>query len=62
MENNKKYMTVDDVYTLVSDLAKSQGIYSRMKLSMEENWNAWAKLIEEQQFTDSVDFIMWVEC
>ena len=55
-------MTVDDVYTLVSDLAKSQGIYSRMKLSMEENWNAWAKLIEEQQFTDSVDFIMWVEC
>ena len=61
MENNKKYMTVDDVYTLVSDLAKSQGIYSRMKLSMEENWNAWAKLIEEQQFTDSVDFIMWVE-
>lgn len=62
MENNKKYMTVDDVYALVSDLAKSQGIYSRMKLSMEENWNAWAKLIEEQQFTDSVDFIMWVEC
>ena len=62
MENNKKYMTVDDVYALVSDLAKSQGIYSRMKLSMEENWNAWAKLIEEQQFTDSVDFMMWVEC
>ena len=62
MENNKKYMTVDDVYALVSDLAKSQGIYSRMKLSMEENWNAWAKLIEEQQFTDSVDFVMWVEC
>ena len=62
MENNKKYMTVDDVYALVSDLAKSQGIYSRMKLSMEENWRAWAKLIEEQQFTDSVDFIMWVEC
>ena len=62
MENNKKYMTVDDVYALVSDLAKSQGIYSRMKLSMEENWDAWAKLIEEQQFTDSVDFIMWVEC
>ena len=62
MENNKKYMTVDDAYALVSDLAKSQGIYSRMKLSMEENWNAWAKLIEEQQFTDSVDFIMWVEC
>ena len=62
MESNKKCMTVDDVYTLVSDLAKSQGIYSRMKLSMEENWNAWAKLIEEQQFTDSVDFIMWVEC
>ena len=62
MEVNEKYMTVDEVYTLVSDLAKSQGIYSRMKLSMEENWNAWAKLIEEQQFTDSVDFIMWVEC
>ena len=62
MENNKKYMAVDDVYALVSDLAKSQGIYSRMKLSMEENWNAWAKLIEEQQFTDSVDFMMWVEC
>ena len=62
MKNNKKYMAVDDVYALVSDLAKSQGIYSRMKLSMEENWNAWAKLIEEQQFTDSVDFIMWVEC
>ena len=62
MENNKKYMTIDDVYALVSDLAKSQGIYSRIKLSMEENWNAWAKLIEEQQFTDSVDFIMWVEC
>ena len=62
MKNNRKYMTVNDVYALVSDLAKSQGIYSRMKLSMEENWNAWAKLIEEQQFTDSVDFIMWVEC
>ena len=62
MKNNKKYMAVDDVYALVSDLAKSQGIYSRMKLSMEENWDAWAKLIEEQQFTDSVDFIMWVEC
>ena len=62
MENNKKYMTIDDVYALVSDLAKSQGIYSRIKLSMEENWNAWAKLIEEQQFTDSVDFVMWVEC
>ena len=62
MKNNKKYMTIDEVYALVSDLAKSQGIYSRMKLSMEENWNAWAKLIEEQQFTDSVDFMMWVEC
>lgn len=58
--NNNKYMTVNDVYSLLSELAESHAVYSRMKLDMEKDWDVWIKIVEERQFAHSMEFIKWV--
>ena len=58
--NNNKYMTVNDVYSLLSELAESHAVYSRMKLDMEKDWDVWIKIVEERQFAHRMEFIKWV--
>ena len=58
--NNNKYMTVNDVYSLLSELAESHAVYSRMKLDMEKDWDVWIKIVEERQFAHHMEFIKWV--
>ena len=65
----KKYLDYEDFKEFVASLSHSQGFYSRLYnnlLEMEENdiesLEKLKKTIEEQHFTDTLDFVFWLEC
>lgn len=65
----KKYLDYEDFKDFVGSLSHSQGFYSRLYrdlLEMENNdvesLEKLRKTIDEQHFTDTLDFIYWLEC
>lgn len=58
-------MRFEEVMLLIKNLAKSQGFYGRMLNAIEDmDANAlkkFKKFIEENNFKDSVEFVMFVE-
>lgn len=64
-----KGMNVEQVIALIMKLAESQGFYSRMldNIIQMRNYNKEAfqefkRQIEEQNFKDDIDVIMFFEC
>lgn len=57
----KGCLTMRDVYEVVCSLAQSQGFYGRVREDMKECWDEWEAAIEQQQFTNDLDFILWLE-
>lgn len=65
----KKYLDYEDFKEFVKSLSCSQGFYSRLYrdlLELEENdiesLQALKEEIEKQHFTDTLDFVYWLEC
>lgn len=65
----KKYLDYEDFKDFVASLSHSQGFYSRLYrdlLELENNdtesLEKLKRTIEEQHFTDTLDFIYWLEC
>ena len=58
-------MKREEIMQLIKDLAKSQGSYGRMLRSINEldehDYNKLMSVLEEQQFKDPVDFVMFIE-
>lgn len=66
MSNQKtdKNMKRDEILSAIKSLALSQGFYGRLYnllVSNTENGNAVLSLMEEQNFADVVDMVMWIE-
>ena len=59
MENKRK-LTMEELYQVVVDLSYSQGFYGSIKEEMEEHWDE-LKPILDGKFTDIVDFILFLE-
>lgn len=57
---NKKYLTSEEIYNLVSMLAEQQGFYSNVKRELDEDWERLSKVLENK-FENEIDFIMWIE-
>ena len=57
---NKKYLTSEEIYNLVSMLAEQQGFYSDVKHELDEDWERLSKLLENK-FENEIDFMMWIE-
>lgn len=57
---NKKYLTSEEIYNLVSMLAEQQGFYSNVKRELDEDWERLSKLLENK-FENEIDFMMWIE-
>lgn len=53
-------MTKKELKQLIESLAKSQGFYGRLLERLNDNPEAWDYL-EQQEFTDEIDFILWLE-
>lgn len=68
MENvkEKKYLTFDDFMNFISTMAYSQGFYGRLKRNIEEldseGLEELKNVIEQKKFTDTLDFVFWLEC
>ena len=65
----KKYLDYEDFKDFVGGLSHSQGFYSRLYnnlLEMEEtdieSLEKLKKEIEKQHFTDTLQFVFWLEC
>ena len=63
-----KAMKKSDILDTISDLSKSQGFYSRLKHNLEElfendreSYNDYLNSLEDKQFKDPVDLIMYLE-
>lgn len=58
-------MSFDDVYDLISSLARSQGFYGRLKRDIdsldEEDYCEFVQMIEDQDFQDDIDVILFFE-
>lgn len=57
---NKKYLTSEEIYNLVSMLAEQQGFYSNVKRELDEDWERLSKALENK-FENEIDFMMWIE-
>ena len=57
---NKKYLTSEEIYNLVSMLAEQQGFYSNVKSELDEDWERLSKVLENK-FENEIDFMMWIE-
>lgn len=57
---NKKYLTSEEIYNLVSMLAEQQGFYSNVKRELDEDWERLSKILENK-FENEIDFMMWIE-
>lgn len=57
---NKKYLTSEEIYDLVSMLAEQQGFYSNVKRELDEDWERLSKVLENK-FENEIDFMMWIE-
>lgn len=57
-------MKFEEILNGIKELAKSQGFYGRLYESImedEEKKEQFKELVEKQNFTDFVDFVMWLE-
>ena len=59
MENKRK-LTMEELYEGVKALSQSQGFYSRFLEEMEEHWDELMPMLD-CKFTDIVDFILFLE-
>lgn len=57
---NKKYLTSEEIYNLVSMLAEQQGFYGNVKRELDEDWERLSKVLENK-FENEIDFMMWIE-
>ena len=57
---NKKYLTSEEIYNLVSMLAEQQRFYSDVKHELDEDWERLSKVLENK-FENEIDFMMWIE-
>ena len=57
---NKKYLTSEEIYNLVSMLAEQQEFYSNVKRELDEDWERLSKVLENK-FENEIDFMMWIE-
>lgn len=62
-------MKINEILDVVRDLAQSQGLYGRILAYWEElmenapdEWIEIANELEAQNFKNTVDFILYVEC
>lgn len=53
-------MNKAEILTAIKDLSHSQGFYGRLLEAIEEN-DAILQQLEEQNFKDTVDMILWLE-
>ena len=57
---NKRTLTMEELYEAVEALSRSQGFYGRFLEEMDEHWDE-LKPILDGKFTDIVDFILFLE-
>lgn len=62
-------MGITEILDLIQSLAQSQGMYGRLyqqlmeiKESDDETWEQVVDMLEGQEFTCELDFILWYEC
>lgn len=68
-KENKKYLDYEDFKDFVKTMSCSQGFYGRLYenlLELEEtdddSLEELKNAIEEKHFTDTLDFVFWLEC
>ena len=57
---NKRTLTMEELYEAVEALSHSQGFYGRFLEEMQENWDELYPILNNR-FTDIVDFILFLE-
>lgn len=69
MENKKeteRYLDRNDIMSLFSSLARSQGFYSRLVRAIndadEETREEFWQNLESKKFTNEMDVIIFIEC
>lgn len=69
MSDTSTYMSKQDILDTINDLSHSQGLYSRLRQSLNdlaesepEKYNSFMEHLQQQHFKDPVDLILYFEC
>ena len=69
MSATSTYMTKQDILNTINDLSHSQGLYSRLRKSLQdlrrndrEQYDLFMEHLQQQHFKDPVDLVMYFEC
>lgn len=62
----KKYLGFDDLLAFCKMMSASQGFYGRIYRMIteltDEDKEQLEKYLKERKFTDTLDFVYWLEC
>lgn len=68
MSEPKKFMDREQILSAIENLGKCQGFYSRLYANLQnlrsedpEQYEACMNALEKQQFSDSVDLVLYFE-
>lgn len=68
-KKSKKYLDYEDFKGFVKTMSYSQGFYGRLYENLleleetdDESLEELKNAIEEKHFTDTLDFVFWLEC
>lgn len=61
----KDYLDFEDIMVFIKAMAQSTGLYGRLYnaiMETEESQEEFKRIVDEQKFKDTMDFVMWYEC
>lgn len=66
MAEQKNYLGFDDLLEFCKMMSSSQGFYERLYRDLleldDESIQEIENELKEKQFTDTLDFVFWLEC
>lgn len=61
----KKYLSYEEIMDFIKTMACSTGLYGRLYrdiMETKESQEEFKKIVEQQKFETTLDFVYWFEC
>lgn len=64
-QEKENYLGFKDIMNFIKEMSYSTGLYGRLYnaiMETKESQEEFKRIVNEQKFTDTLDFVMWFEC
>lgn len=64
-QEKENYLGFKDIMNFIKEMSYSTGLYGRLYnaiMETEESQEEFKRIVEEQKFKSTLDFVYWYEC